>query len=272
MSTWLRISHGVLLPAAFLMAQGVQNPALTGEAVRSKDIAQANPFNTDVDVQQGGGLFQLHCSYCHGSHGEGGRGADLTAGVYRMGGTDPELFTTIRSGIPGTEMPVVRVSDDEVWKLVGFVKRLGSQGLFEKAPGDAGAGKAVYAKSACAACHRIGGDGVDLGPDLTDVGRRRGLAFLEESIVKPEAFVPNSYRAVQLVMISGPSVSGIRLNEDDISIQVRDVGGTPRSYLKAEIKEVRHDKPSLMPSYESRLSKKELADLVAYLNSLKGAQ
>jgi putative heme-binding domain-containing protein len=272
MSTWLRISHGVLLPAAFLMAQGVQNPALTGEAVRSKNIAQANPFNTDVDVQQGGGLFQLHCSYCHGSHGEGGRGADLTAGVYRMGGTDPELFTTIRSGIPGTEMPVVRVSDDEVWKLVGFVKRLGSQGLFEKAPGDAGAGKAVYAKSACAACHRIGGDGVDLGPDLTDVGRRRGLAFLEESIVKPEAFVPNSYRAVQLVMISGPSVSGIRLNEDDISIQVRDVGGTPRSYLKAEIKEVRHDKPSLMPSYESRLSKKELADLVAYLNSLKGAQ
>jgi cytochrome c oxidase cbb3-type subunit 3 len=272
MGMWLKISLGVLLPAVFLMAQGVQNPALTGEAVRSKNVAQTNPFNTDADLQQGGALFQLHCSYCHGSHGEGGRGADLTAGVYRMGGTDTELFTTIRSGIPGTEMPVVRVSDDEVWKLVGFVKRLGSQGLFEKAPGDADAGKAIYAKSGCAGCHRIGKDGMDLGPDLTDVGRRRGLAFLEESIVKPEAFVPNSFRAVQLVMKSGPSVSGIRLNEDDISIQVRDVGGTPRSYLKAEIKEVRHDKPSLMPSYESRLSKKELADLVAYLNSLKGAQ
>jgi cytochrome c oxidase cbb3-type subunit 3 len=268
----LRISFCVLLPAVFLMAQGVQNPALTGEAVRSNDIAKTNPFGTEADVQQGGALFQLHCSYCHGSHGEGGRGADLTAGVYRMGGTDPELFRTIRTGVPGTEMPVVRVSDDEVWKLVGFVKRLGSQGLTEKAPGDADAGKAIYAKSGCAGCHRIGKDGTDLGPDLTDIGRRRGLVFLEESIVKPEAFVSNSYRAVQLVMKSGQNVSGIRLNEDDLSVQVRDVGGNLRSYLKENVKQVRRDKPSLMPSYESRLSKKELGDLVAYLNSLKGAQ
>jgi cytochrome c553 len=73
-------------------------------------------------------------------------------------------------------------------------------------------------------------------------------------------------------MKSGPNVSGIRLNEDDLSIQVRDLSGNPRSYLKENVKEVRRDKPSLMPSYESRLNKQELADLVAYLNSLKGAQ
>jgi cytochrome c oxidase cbb3-type subunit III len=269
---WLRISFGILLPAAFLWAQGVQNPALTGEAVHSKDIAQTNPFNTDADVQQGAALFQLHCSYCHGSHGEGGRGADLTAGVYKQGGKDPDLFKTIRTGIPGTEMPAVRVSDDEVWKLVGFVKRLGSQGLAEKAPGDAVAGKAIYAKSGCVGCHRIGTEGSDLGPDLTDIGRRRGLAFLTESIVKPDAFVPNNYRAVQLEMKSGTNVSGIRLNEDDLSVQVRDVAGNPQSYMKENIKEIHRDKPSLMPSYETRLSPKDLGDLVAYLNSLKGAQ
>jgi putative heme-binding domain-containing protein len=143
--------------------------------------------------------------------------------------------------------------------------------MAEKAPGDASAGKTIYAKSGCAACHRIGQDGTDLGPDLTDIGRRRGLAFLEESIVKPEAFVPNKFRAVQVVMKSGSAVSGIRLNEDDLSVQVRDVGGNPRSFLKENIKEVRRDKPSLMPSYAS-LSKNDLADLVAYLNSLKGAQ
>jgi hypothetical protein len=53
---------------------------------------------------------------------------------------------------------------------------------------------------------------------------------------------------------------------------VRDLAGNPRSFLKEDMKEVRRDKPSLMPSYESGLSKKELGDLVAYLNSLKGAQ
>ena len=269
---WLRISLGILVPAAFLWGQGVQNPALTGEAVRGKVIAETNPFNTEADLQQGSALFQLHCSYCHGSHGEGGRGADLTAGVYKQGGRDPELFKTIRTGIPGTEMPAVRVSDDEVWKLVGWVKKLGSAGLAEKAPGDAVAGQAIYAKSGCAGCHRVGKDGSDLGPDLTDIGRRRGLAFLTESIVKPDAFVPNTFRAVQLEMKSGPNVSGIRLNEDDLSVQVRDVAGNPRSYMKENIKEIHRDKPSLMPSYETRLSKQELGDLVAYLNSLKGAQ
>jgi cytochrome c oxidase cbb3-type subunit III len=269
---WLRVSCFFLAPTILLMAQGVQNPALTGEAVRGSAIALTNPFSTDADVLRGSGLFQLHCSYCHGSHGEGGRGADLTAGIYQMGGKDPELFKTIRVGIPGTEMPAVRVSDDEVWMLVGFVKKLGSQGLSEKASGDPQAGKAIYAKSGCVACHRIGDNGTDLGPDLTDIGRRRGLAFLEESIVKPEAFVPNKYRAVILVMKSGSTISGIRLNEDDLSVQVRDLAGNPRSFLKEDMKEVRRDKPSLMPSYESGLSKKELGDLVAYLNSLKGAQ
>ncbi len=96
--------------------------------------------------------------------------------------------------------------------------------------------------------------------------------FLEESIVKPEAFVPNKYRAVQVVMTSGSTVSGIRLNEDDLSVQVRDLSGTPRSFLKENIKELRRDKTTLMPSYETQFSKQELGDLVAYLNSLKGAQ
>ena len=269
---WPRIFLGILVPVFFLCAQAVQNPALTGEAVRSRDIPQTNPFNTDADMQEGSALFQLHCSYCHGNHGEGGRGADLTAGVYRMGGKDPELFLTIRSGIPGTEMPASRVSDVEVWKMVGFVKRMGSQGLAEKAPGDGEAGKTIYVKSGCAGCHRIGSEGNDLGPDLTDIGRRRGLKFLEESIVKPDAFVPNSYRALILVLNSGSTVSGIRLNEDDLSVQVRDMSGTPRSFLKDAIKQIRRDKPSLMPSYETSLSKKDLGDLIAYLNSLKGSQ
>lgn len=267
-----RLLFAITMAPAFLIAQGVQNPALTGEAVRGNIIARTNPFHTEADVQLGGALFQLHCSYCHGVQGEGGRGADLTAGVYRMGGKDPELFQTIRNGIPGTEMPASRVSDEEVWKLVAYVQRLGSRGLAEKAPGNSEAGKAIYANAGCSGCHRIAQDGRDLGPDLTDIGRRRGLKFLEESIVKPDAYVPNSYRGIVVVLRSGSTVSGIRLNEDDLSVQLRDLSGNLRSYLKENIKEMRRDKPSVMPSYESTLDKKDLGDLVAYLNSLKGEQ
>ena len=98
------------------------------------------------------------------------------------------------------------------------------------------------------------------------------MAFLEESLIEPDAVVANAFRAVQVVLKSGQTVTGIRLNEDDLSVQLRAVSGDLRSILKESIREIRRDKPSLMPAYGDRLSKTELADLVAYLNSLKGAR
>jgi putative heme-binding domain-containing protein len=170
-------------------------------------------------------------------------------------------------------MPAVRASDDEVWRMVAFVKRIGSAGLEDTARGDAAAGKAVYeTKGKCAVCHTIGREGGSLGPALTDIGRRRGVQYLEESLVKPEAEVPISYRAIQVVTKSGQTIVGIRLNEDDLSVQLRDTSDNLRSILKINIKEIRRDRPSLMPVYGSILSKKELEDLVAYLSSLRGAR
>jgi cytochrome c oxidase cbb3-type subunit 3 len=267
----LRTGVFAILMTITLGAQAPQNPAMAGQAPAAAPIPETNPFTSDADVQQGSALFQTNCTYCHGANGEGGRGADLTTGVYRHGSKDPELYTSIRFGIPGTEMAPVRVTDDEVWKLVAFVRRLGSQGMMEKAPGDASAGRAVYQRSGCIACHRIGNDGGNLGPELTDIGRRRGLQFLTESLVKPDADVPVAYRALQVVLKSGQTVSGIRLNRDDLSIQLRDTRDNLRSFLMENVQDVRYDKPSLMPSYAS-MNQKDLGDLVAYLNSLKGAQ
>ncbi len=260
------------LMSAALWAQAPQNPALAGGGpAQAAVIPEVNPFSSDADVQQGSALFQTHCSYCHGANGEGGRGADLTAGIYRQGGRDPQLYASIRNGIPGTEMAPVRITDDEVWKVVAFVKRLGSQGLMEKAPGDAAAGRAVYQKMGCASCHRIDSNGGNLGPELTDIGRRRGLTFLAESLTKPEAEIPITYRAVQVVLKAGQTVTGIRLNRDDLSIQLRDTRDNLRSFLMENVQEIRYDKPSLMPAYAS-MSPKDFEDVIAYLNSLKGAQ
>ena len=157
--------------------------------------------------------------------------------------------------------------------MVAFVQRVGAAGGQEKAPGDPAAGRLVYEKKgACAACHIIHNQGGSLGPELTAIGRRRGPKFLEESLVKPEADIPISYRGVRVVTVSGQAVAGIRLNEDDISIQLRDTGDNLRSFLKDNVKEIRRDSPSLMPPYGSVLTRKEIEDLVAYLSSLRGAR
>jgi putative heme-binding domain-containing protein len=129
----------------------------------------------------------------------------------------------------------------------------------------------MYQAMGCVVCHRVDKEGGSLGPDLTDVGRRRGLKFLAESLTKPEADVPITYRAVQVVLKSGETVTGIRLNRDDLSIQLRDTADNLRSFLMEKVKEVRYDKPSLMPSYAS-MNQKDFNDVIAYLNSLKGMQ
>jgi putative heme-binding domain-containing protein len=232
----------------------------------------ANPFDTPEGRAQGASLFQTNCAYCHGAHGEGGRGADLTSGTHKHGGSDRELFANIRNGISGTDMPAVRMTDEEAWKLAAWVKNIGASGNAERASGDAANGQAIYAgKARCATCHSIGGEGGSVGPDLAGVSSRRGLPYLLESLVSPEADVPTAYRAVEIVTKSGQNIGGIRLNEDDISIQLRDREGNLRSFFKDSLKEIRRDKPSLMPAYSSTLSKKELEDVVAYLSSLRSA-
>jgi len=266
-----RIGCLVLTFAAGAYAQEV--PAGVVDVPRSAAAAGANPFGTSGDAELGRMTFVTGggCSYCHANDGTGGRGANLTLGEYRFGGSDAELFETIRDGIPGSDMPPTRGPDQDIWRLVAFVKRLGSQGLDEKALGDPVAGKSVYdTKGGCATCHTVNQQGGVIGPDLTRVGRRRSLKYLEESIVSPEADLPLAYRALRVITASGETVTGIRLNEDDISIQVRDMNGNLRAFLKDKIKEIQRDKPSLMPSYGTALGKKEIEDLVAYLSSLRG--
>ena len=261
----------LVLATAAVSAQELPNGVVIPRGIVP---AQSNPLNTPKDAEIGRMTFVTGggCSYCHANDGTGGRGANLTLGEYRFGGSDEQLFETIRNGIPGTDMPPTRGPDEDIWRLVAFVKRLGSQGLSgEKAPGDPAAGRIVYeTKGGCKSCHTVNQEGGIIGPDLTRVGRRRSLQHLEESLVSPEADLPLNYRAVRVTTSSGQTVTGIRLNEDDISIQLRDMNGSLRAFLKDNVKEIQRDKPSLMPAYGSVLSKKELEDLVAYLSTLRG--
>jgi len=257
----MRTLRGVCCFVTFLAIAGAQ------------EVARTNPFDTSEGVAQGRTLFQIHCSYCHGSNGEGGRGADLTTGRYRHGGADASLYASVRNGIHGTEMPAVRASDDEVWKMVAFVKRLGSAGPTEKASGDGAAGKLIFeGKGKCMTCHSVGRDGGSLGPDLSDVGRRRSPNYLAESIVTPDADVNVAFRTLEVVTTAGQTVAGIQLNEDDVSIQLRDTNESLRSFLKSNVRELRRGRPSLMPSFATSLTTKEIEDIVAFLSSLRGAQ
>lgn len=251
--------------ALWLTAQGPARAPRPAPA----NLPEVNPYSSPADLAIGRKLYEGRCGHCHGQAGEGGRGVVLNSGRFRYGGSDRELFLTIRNGIPNTEMPgAFNAPEIDVWRIVAHVQQLARQGAPEPVVGDAAAGAVVYEKNACATCHRIGAHGSFLGPDLTEVGAKRAVRYLREAIVNPSADIPLDYRSVALVDRAGRSVSGIHLNEDEYSIHLRDQSGNLRSFMKSELAEITLPRQSTMPSYAA-LPASDVENLVAYLSSLR---
>ncbi len=228
---------------------------------------------TPDDLAQGKRLFVGHCAVCHGIEATGGRGPSLNQPVLRRVANDFALFLLIRQGIDGSEMPAAwQMSDREVRQVAGYVRSLGRAPVV-KLPGDPARGRAVYDSKGCAACHIVRGQGVSLGPDITDVGARRSPAYLSEALLDPGASVPESFLVVSVVTRDGNRIRGVRVSEDSFTIQLRDADNRFHSLRKADLGELKKEfGVSTMPSYRDALGPSEIEALIAYLASLRGEQ
>jgi len=224
-----------------------------------------------TDLATGAKLFQNQCALCHGPKGEGGRGPMLALPTLSRATDDEALVRIIQQGIRGTEMPNAHsMSEHDVLQTAAFVRSLGKT-PFKPPPGNPAHGSEIFrGKGGCAACHSIQGEGGISAPDLTAVGVSRSPGYLRESIVDPEAAVPDSYLLVKVATKSGENVTGARVNEDSFSLQIRDASGRSYSFWKSDIAQTEKMRgKSTMPSYKGRLSEEEVTDLVAYLASLR---
>ena len=135
--------------------------------------------------------------------------------------------------------------------------------------GDAPTGKVLVESSHCLDCHRIGDKGSRLGPDLSDIGRRRAPMLLQRDIVAPDDQVLAEHRFVRLVTSDGTTVSGRLLNQDAFSVQLMNREQQLKSYLKSSLREFSILQKGLMPPFEG--TPEQVTDIVNYLSTLKGA-
>lgn len=239
---------------------------LIGTLVLCPLLAQ---FNGDPK-EEGRFLYRSNCAFCHGLTGTGGRGPALNHGNLMHGSTGDDIARVIRSGVPGTNMPAFEMEAEELNTLVVFVRSLASADV-KQAPvaGDIHKGREVYARSGCEGCHRIGNEGSAFGPDLTRIGAARSGDYIRDSVIKPDADIPPEYEGVTAVTRDGKRITGVRINEDTFSLQLRDQAQHFRMFQKSELKEVIYEKKSLMPPFAS-LAQEDLQNLLAYLASLRG--
>jgi putative heme-binding domain-containing protein len=122
----------------------------------------------------------------------------------------------------------------------------------------------------CLNCHRVGDNGRHSGPDLTEIGRTRTPAALQRSLLDPTGAMRPINRPVRAVTKDGTIITGRRLNEDTYTVQIVNDRGRLVPLVKAELREWVVGTTSPMPSYRDTVTPEGLADLVAYLVSLKG--
>lgn len=140
----------------------------------------------------------------------------------------------------------------------------------EAARGHASAGREVFERSACVACHKVGAIGRAMGPDLSHIGKIRSSRDLLESILFPSATIARDYETYTIETADGQSQLGMIKSDSVEGVVLLDLAGQEKTIPHAQIIARNPLPTSLMPSgLEQTVSEAQLLDLVAYLGSLQ---
>jgi putative membrane-bound dehydrogenase-like protein len=132
--------------------------------------------------------------------------------------------------------------------------------------GDAAKGKKIYLQR-CSSCHRLGGNGFQLGPDLVTV-KNTGKEKMLVNILDPNREVAPVYIAFQIDTKDDESLVGVIANETTSSITVRQAFGKEDTLMRSKLKRMQSQGQSLMPEgLEEGLKPQDFANLLEYIST-----
>jgi quinoprotein glucose dehydrogenase len=193
-----------------------------------------------------------------------GKTVEQLAARLAAGGLDPRLALDViearaaRAGTSALTTAAAAASTDLAAELL--------QG------GDAGRGRELFFRRAsleCVRCHRAEGTGGDVGPRLDGIAARRDRVYLLESIVRPSSQFAEGYRTTVVVTDDGRTLAGIVKGETPEELVIMTADGRSHRIPVSSIED-RSEGASAMPAdLASKLTRRELRDLVEWLASLR---
>ncbi len=185
---------------------------------------------------------------------------DLTAfTIGQMQRLNDQSVTARVNAVWGT----LRATPEEKLRLITRYKRQLTPQSLSKA--DRSHGRAVYKKH-CGKCHKLYGDGGNIGPDLTG-SNRANLDYLLQNVLDPSAVVGKDYQMTTVVTNDGRTISGLIKEENDSALTLQTVNEAV-VIDKSDIDIRKKSELSLMPEGQLKeMSAAEIRDLIAYLGS-----
>lgn len=136
--------------------------------------------------------------------------------------------------------------------------------IFHSEFGDARRGQLTFRK-VCGQCHKIHGEGHEVGPDITGNGRA-SFEQLLSNVFDPSLVIGASYQARTVITTGGRVLTGLMVEDSQQRIALKIQGGKIETIPRDEVDEVHVSKLSMMPEgLEKQLTKQELIDLFAFL-------
>jgi uncharacterized protein len=131
-------------------------------------------------------------------------------------------------------------------------------------PGNAAKGKLVFQQQ-CAKCHRYGGEGGKVGPDLTGMAAHP-KADLLVNILDPSRSVEGNFVSYTVATTDGRTFNGLLASETKTAVELIDTEGKTNKLLREDIEELVASKKSLMPEgFEKQVPAESIADLLEFL-------
>ncbi|HEX3869836.1 MAG TPA: c-type cytochrome, partial [Pirellulales bacterium] len=169
---------------------------------------------------------------------------------------------TYPDAIPA-ELPVE--SETSKWTYQELTAFLNSD---EAVHGQASRGAIVFDKAQCVRCHRFGGRGEGIGPDLSTVGQRFQKKEILQSIIHPSQVISDQYASKTVTTVKGRSYTGIVGSGGPAMVIVLQPNGEKVAIAKDQIDEIAPSPKSAMPDgLLDTLTLDEIADLFAYLTA-----
>jgi putative membrane-bound dehydrogenase-like protein len=140
-----------------------------------------------------------------------------------------------------------------------------------KRNGDAKNGRIVFfSQGTCHKCHVVNGMGKEIGPNLSEIGKKLSREAMYESILYPSAGISHNYESYLIITSEGQTVNGLLVSETDQEIRLKNEEGIERVVKTEDILEKKKQEMSMMPAdIQKLITEQELVDMVEYLMTLQ---
>ena len=138
--------------------------------------------------------------------------------------------------------------------------------------GDPGNGEEMFVDT-CSDCHKLKGEGGDVGPDLSTISEK-GLKFIRESVLRPAKKITPGYETYMVVDNEGLKTIGLKSRETTTEVDITKATGEVITIAKSDVKEIEKDEgASVMPDdLTEALTVKDFQDVLAFMMMQKAEQ